>query len=154
MAVALWSNSLVAATIPPVPKVREEDRQFALRLGRVLRELRARSGETRDQAAERMDFNAGTLGRWERGDFPPKGYDLGRLYRGYTRWGAQWEWFFDPPEVVEVNPVRARLDELERDGTIAADEREARVEARRRAAAAKRAAARDKRLGGRRPRPS
>jgi hypothetical protein len=76
----------------------------------------------------------------------PKGYDLGRLYFGYERWGADWRWFLSPPEVVpEVNPVRTRLDELERAGAIAADEREARVRARRQLAVERRAASRRRR---------
>lgn len=144
MALALWSHSPAPPTVPDVPKIRDEDRRFAERLGGVLRDLRSRSGWTREEAAEKIGVNAGTLGRWERAEYSPKGYDLGRLYRGYVTWGAQWEWFFDPPERVEINPVRARLDELERAGAIAADEREARVANRRQQAVAKRAAARDK----------
>lgn len=115
---------------------------FARRMGKVLLSLRGVAGWTREEAAEAMDLSSGTLGRWERGEYPPKGYDLGRLYRGYQPWGAQWEWFFDPPEVVSVDPVKARLDELELAGAIAVEEREARVAERRRRAAEKRAAAR------------
>lgn len=130
----LWSAASSARTIASVPKIRAEDKLFAKRLGNVLRELRERAGWTQEEAAEELGVVLGTLGRWERGDYAPKGYDMGRLFRGYQRFGAQWEWFFDPPEVVVVNPVRARLDELERAGTIAAEKREGRVAARRRKA--------------------
>lgn len=138
----LWPSTPALRTLLNVPKIRAEDRQFALRLGVVLSELRKASGETRPDAADRLGVSETSLGRWERGEFAPKGYDLGRLYRGYTRWGARWEWFFDPPEIPEVSPVRAALDDLARAGAIAADEREERVEARRRRAAEKRAVAR------------
>ncbi len=153
MTLTLWPTSPAPRTVTDVPKLRPEDRQFADRLGRVLVELRRRTGENRDEAAERMELNSGTLGRWERGNYAPKGYDLGRLFRGYSHVGARWEWFFDPPEVVEVNPIRSHLDELERTGAISADEREARVAARRREAVAKRAAARGKPTKRSRPRP-
>jgi transcriptional regulator with XRE-family HTH domain len=92
-----------------VPKISTEDRQFASRLGSVLRELRAAAGWTQEEAAEKIKVPLSTLGRWERGTHAPKGYDLGRLYRAYKRVGAEWEWFFDPPAIVVVNPVRDRL---------------------------------------------
>jgi transcriptional regulator with XRE-family HTH domain len=128
-----------------VPKIRDEDKVFAERLGNVLSALRDTTGETRPEAAERLGVSETSLGRWERGEFAPKGYDLGRLYRGYLEWGADWQWFFDPPEVVTLNPVRSRLDALAQSGAIRADEAEKRVEERRRAAAAKRAAAHGRR---------
>jgi transcriptional regulator with XRE-family HTH domain len=109
MTLVLWSAEPRARSVPDVPKIRDEDKQFAVRLGHVLRELRFRSPWTQEQAAEELGFNAGTYGRWERGDYAPKGYDLGRLYRGYEPFGAKWEWFFDPPEVVVLDPVRESL---------------------------------------------
>jgi transcriptional regulator with XRE-family HTH domain len=135
-----------------VAKLRDEDVLFRDRIAKVLRELRTTSGWTREEAAEAIGVPPDTLGKWERGQHAPKGYDLGRLYRGYVRWGADWKWFLNPPEVLEVNPIRARLDELERRGAIAADEREARVAARRHASAAKRAASRGKQPGRTKPR--
>lgn len=95
-----------------MPKLRDEDRVFAERLGLVLRVLREHAGWSRAEAAERLDVSIETLGKWERGQHAPKGYDLGRLFRGYERFGAEWSWFFDPPEIVVVNPVRDRLAEL------------------------------------------
>jgi transcriptional regulator with XRE-family HTH domain len=127
-----------------VAKLRDEDVLFRDRIAKVLRELRATSGWTRPEAAEAIGVPDTTLGKWERAEHAPKGYDLGRLYRGYRRWGAKWQWFLDPPAVVEVNPIRGHLDALEQRGAIASDERDARVAERRRAAAAKRAAGRGK----------
>lgn len=120
MTVVIWPAHGASGSVAAVPKIRAEDRQFALRLGNVLQQLRATAGWTQAKAAEELRLNEGTLGRWERGDYAPKGYDLGRLFRGYQRFGAQWEWFFDPPEVVEINPVKAKLDELAELGTIEA----------------------------------
>lgn len=143
--VLLWSDVQARRSVVGVPKIRAEDRQFALRLGNVLFQLRTATGETQEVAAERMGLNAGTYGRWERGDYAPKGYDLGRLYRGYLAAGAEWQWFFDPPETVTIDPVRARLDELSSTATSAADAAEARAAERRRQAASRRADARGKR---------
>lgn len=146
IAVTGWSATNGLRTFEPMPKDRGEDALFAKRMGKVLATLRSVSGWTREEAAEAMDVTLTSLGRWERGENAPKGYDLGRLYRGYSRWGADWQWFLDPPAVIpEVNPVKSRLDELERAGAIAADEREARVAARRRQASERRAASRRKR---------
>jgi len=138
-----------------VAKPRDEDVLFRERIARVLRELRATSGWTRAEAAEAIDVPEATLGKWERGEHAPKGYDLGRLFRAYRRWGARWQWFLDPPEVVEINPIRERLAALEERGAIAADEREARVQARRRAVVAKRGGGpgRPPTTGGPRPTP-
>lgn len=137
-----WSNRPGRNSVPVVAKLRDEDVLFRERIASVLRELRRTSGWTRAEAAEAIGVPDTTLGKWERAEHAPKGYDLGRLYRGYRKWGARWQWFMDPPEVIQINPVRAQLDALEARGAIAADEREARVAARRRAAAEKRAAAR------------
>ena len=137
-----------------MPKLRDEDVLFRERIARVLRELRQTSGWTRPEAAEQIGVPEATLGKWERGEHAPKGYDLGRLYRGYRRWGARWQWFLNPPEVVEINPIRAKLDALEERGAIAADEREERVQARRRATVARRVAGRGKPPKGTRPRSS
>lgn len=134
-----------------MPKLRDEDVLFRERIARVLRELRQASGWTRSEAAEAIDVPEATLGKWERGEHAPKGYDLGRLFRVYRPWGARWQWFLEPPAVVEINPIRARLDALAERGAIAAAEAEARVEARRHAAAAKRAGVRDR--GTKRSRP-
>lgn len=148
----VWSYRTAVPTFGDVPKLRDEDHQFAQRLGAVLRALRDRSGWTRPEAAEHMGLSDTTLGRWERGENSPKGYDLGRLFRGYQPYGAQSEWFFEPPEIVRIDPVQAKLDELERTGAIAGDLREARVAARRRQAAARRAASRGKQSRGTQPR--
>jgi transcriptional regulator with XRE-family HTH domain len=138
----VWPRVPASSNVAAVPKVRAEDRIFAQRLGGVLRELRRVSGWTQEQAAEKLGLVPGTLGRWERGDFAPKGYDLGRLYRGYRRFGAQPDWFFDPPEIVLVNPIRAVLDELQESGAIAADEREERAAGQRQRGVARRAGGR------------
>jgi transcriptional regulator with XRE-family HTH domain len=142
VALLLWPDHQRRLSVGAVPKLRDEDVLFRERIARVLAELRRSSGWTRDEAAEAIGVPAATLGKWERGEHAPKGYDLGRLYRTYRTWGADWQWFLEPPEVIEINPIRAALNALEERGAIAADEREARVEARRRATAAKRAAAR------------
>jgi transcriptional regulator with XRE-family HTH domain len=113
MTVLLWSAEPRPPSVADMPKIRDEDRQFAIRLGHVIRELRFASTWTQEQAAEKLGFNLGTLGRWERGEYAPKGYDLGRLYRGYEPFGAKWEWFFDPPEVVVLNTVRDSLNGLQ-----------------------------------------
>lgn len=144
----LWPSSPAPASVGLVPKLSDEDYQFKQRISEVLKALRASSGWTREEAAEAIGVNAGTLGRWERGEYAPKGYDLGRLYRGYVAWGAQWEWFFDPPAVVRISPVRDQLDALAAAGAIAGDEREARVQARRQQAVARRRASLDKRPTG------
>ena len=148
----VWPYSPAVPTVADMPRIREEDKLFAERLGSVLRSLRRNSAWTREEAAEQIGVSPTSLGRWERGEFAPKGYDLGRLYRGYVRWGAQREWFLDPPEVITIDPVKARLDELEQAGATAADEREERVAARRRRIAERRAAERDTRPAGTRPR--
>lgn len=130
--------------MPGMAKLRDEDRVYAERLGNVLMQLRAATGETRQEVADRIGVPIDTLGKWERGDNAPKGYDLGRLFRGYEEWGALWQWFFEPPQAVNVDPVRTRLDALAQSGAIASDEAAARVAARRRRAVEKRAASRDR----------
>lgn len=143
--VLVWSDVPVRPTFPDVPRIREEDRQFAERLAGVLRELRAAAGWTQEKAAEQIGVPISKVGRWERADFAPKGYDLGRLYRAYVAYGADWRWFFDPAEIVVVNPVRAHLDELARGATALALEDLDREQATHRAAATRRVARRDKR---------
>lgn len=138
---AFWTQPLAADSVPAVPKIRAEDREFALRLGGVLRELRAKTGWTQEQAAERANLPTAKLGRWERGDYAPKGYDLGRLFRFYEEHGAKWEWFFDPPEIVVVNPVRTQLNGSGSAAENAADSAEARAVARRQRAAERRVVA-------------
>jgi transcriptional regulator with XRE-family HTH domain len=130
-----------------VPPVKPEDRQFAARLANVLRELRHQAGWTQEEAAEAIGVPIGKLGRWERAEHPPKGYDLGRAYRAYKAIGAQWEWFFDPPEVVVLNPVRDHLAGLAHDAAALGHEDVEREQAAPRAAARKRG-------GPRRTRPS
>lgn len=130
-------------TVCRVPRRRDEDVLFAERLSYVLRALRAASGMSQEEAAEAIGVSLAKLSRWEQAVNAPKGYDLGRVYAGYERWGADWHWFFDPPEVIPaVDPVKAYLDGLARSGAIAADEAEARVRARHLRAVEKRAAAR------------
>lgn len=141
----VWNDVRAPHSVRPVPKVRDEDREFALRLGNVLRELRMVSGWSQEKAAEKVGVPVGTLGRWERGDHAPKGYDLGRLYRMYEPHGARWEWFLDPPEVVIQNPVRDRLAELARGATALALEDLEAEGAKRRAASAQRAERRRRR---------
>src|SRR5205085_8116397 len=109
----VWQYELGLPTLGLVPKLREEDHQFAERLGAVLVALREAAGWTRPEAAEELGVSETSLGRWERGEHAPKGYDLGRMFRGYEKWGAQWEWFFDPPAIVTLDPVRSKLRELE-----------------------------------------
>lgn len=147
---SLWSPVRGGPTVADVTKVRD-DKQFATRLGNVLRELRDIAGKaepdedwTQEGAAEKIDVPLSTLGHWERGENAPKGYDLGRLYRAYERFGARWEWFFDPPEVVVTNPVREHLARLARGATAAALEDRAPARAKHRPAAKRRAAPRDK----------
>lgn len=111
----------------------------------MLRELRRVTGWTQEQAAEAIGVPISKIGRWERADFAPKGYDLGRLYRAYAPHGADWKWFFDPPEIVVVNPVRAHLDALARGATSLALEDLEREQGEHRAAATRRASRRDKR---------
>lgn len=141
----LWSGVVAPPSVPDMPTVTDEDRLFAERLANVLRELRRISGWTQEEAAEAIGTSVSSLSRWERGRFAPKGYDLGRVFRAYERYGAQQEWFFDPPEVVVTNPVRDRLAELAREAaTLEREDRE--LEAvRRQAAARKRVAQRDRR---------
>lgn len=134
-----------APSVPGVARISAEDKQFALRLGAVLRELRAQTGWTQDQAAERGGLVTGTLGRWERGEHAPKGYDVGRLFRLYEPFGAQADWFFDPPEVLVTNPVRDRLSEIARGAASLAREDLEEARAKRQAAEDKRAARRGKR---------
>lgn len=134
----LWIPPQTVGSVPPVPKIREEDRQFALRLGGVLRELRAKAGLTQEEAAEDMNVPTARLGRWERGDFAPKGYDLGRLFRFYERFGAEWKWFFDPPEIVVVNPIREILNGTQEAAETAADRASVRAVERRQKAAERR----------------
>ena len=144
---AVQPSPLVTArpSVSGMPRLRDEDRQFAERLGLVLRVLREHAGWSRAKAAEELDVSLETLGKWERGQHAPKGYDLGRLYRGYERFGAEWSWFFDPPEVVVVNPVRDRLAELARGAVAEAREDLASEQERGRAAEAQRAARRSRR---------
>lgn len=132
------SRYTVVRSVPGVAKIREVDRVFAEGIGNVLRQLRAIAGMTQAEAAEHLGVEVGSLGRWERADFAPKGPDLARLYLGYEEFGAQIEWFLFPPEVVVTDPVRDRLDELARSGAIAAANAEGRARARRRRGGAKR----------------
>lgn len=141
----LWSGVVARPSVPGVPTVREEDRLFAERLANVLRELRATASWTQEEAAERIGTSVSSLSRWERGQYAPKGYDLGRLYRAYEPYGAMPEWFFDPPEVIITNPVRDRLSEIAREAAaLQREDREAEAAARQ-AAARKLAAKRDRR---------
>lgn len=138
----VWYHDLHDPTVRFVPKNSEEDTRFKVRMAAVLKELRETAVWTQEQAAEAIGVPASKVGRWERAEFAPKGYDLGRAYRAYEPYGADWKWFFDPPEVVRVNPVRDRLDELAQTGAIAADAHERRVARRNQRAAAARHAAR------------
>lgn len=117
----LWSGVVAAPSVPDVPTA-EEDRLFAERLANVLRELRRVAGWNQEKAAEKIGTSLSSLSRWERGKSAPKGYDLGRVYRAYERFGADWREFLDPPEVVVKNPVRDRLSELAREATRLARE--------------------------------
>ena len=116
-----------------------------MRLANVLRELRTASGWTQEKAAEEIGTSVSSLSRWETAKFAPKGYDLGRLFRAYERFGAEWSWFFDPPEIVVVNPVRDRLAELARASTAEAREDLAREREAGQEAASRRDARRSKR---------
>lgn len=142
MPIPLWSTRRGGRSVTPMPKARDEDRQFAERLGPVLIRLRERAGWTREEASFELAIPVSTLGKWERGENAPKAYDLGRLFLGYERWGADPLWFLNPPAVITFDPIKDRLDALEASGAISADEREARVQERRRRNDAKRAAGR------------
>jgi transcriptional regulator with XRE-family HTH domain len=141
----LWSGVLDRPSVPAVPTIRAEDRQFAMRLANVLRELRGAAGWTQEKAAEEVGTSVSSLSRWETGKFAPKGYDLGRLFRAYERFGAEREWFFDPPEVVVRNPIRDRLAELARGATDEARADLAAERARSRASASRPVARRNRR---------
>lgn len=127
--------------------VMEEDEgaDYALRLGSVLTLLRVMSGWSQAYVEEQMELPTGKLGRWERGEFPPKAYELGGLFKQYERFGADIEWFLWPPDVDDQTIIRARLDAAVRAGTTAADEAEARAQLRRLRAAARPGAVRGKR---------
>jgi transcriptional regulator with XRE-family HTH domain len=88
----------------------------------MLVNLRTEAGWTREKAEEQLGIPASTLGKWERGQHPPKAADLSRLYLGYIKAGvpADPEWFLDPPAVVRLDPVRARLVELRAEAAAAA----------------------------------
>lgn len=123
----------------------DEGAEYALRLGSVLTLLRAVSGWSQAYAEERMDLPTGKLGRWERGDFPPKAYELGAIFEQYEPFGADLRWFLWPPSVDEQAVIRARLDAAVRAGTTAADDAEARAQLRRLRAASRPGAVRGKR---------
>ena len=97
----------------------------------MLVNLRTEAGWTRERAEEQLGIPASTLGKWERSQHPPKAADLSRLFLGYVAAGvpADPAWFLNPPAVVKLDPVRARLDELRAVASEAA-EREAAVQAR------------------------
>lgn len=140
------SRSLVSGLASSTcPRISDDDREFARRIANVLRQLRKRTGWSQDEAAERLAVPTGTLGRWERGQFAPKGVDLGKLYLAYKPFGAEMEWFLLPPEVEEFNPVRDHLDALARSASRAADEAAERAEARRRTGGGSPAPARERR---------
>lgn len=91
-----------------------EASDYAKRLSNVLRELRAVTGWGQEEAAEQIGVSVSTLSRWERGLSAPKGFELGRLFQAYQPAGAEPAWFFAPPEVVVINPIRNHLVELAR----------------------------------------
>lgn len=116
-----WRTVQAGPSVANVP-TRQQDQDFARRLGPMLVNLRAAAGWTREEAEEALGIPASTLGKWERGQHPPKAYDLSVLYLGYTKAGvpADPKWFLDPPSVVRVDPVRERLDELRAQAAAAA----------------------------------
>jgi len=129
---------------------RVQDGEFARRLGPMLVNLRTEAGWSREMAEEKLGIPASTLGKWERGQHPPKSADLSLLYLGYVKAGvpADPTWFLDPPVVVRLDPVRALLDERRRAAEEAAAY--AAAEPPRRAAGG-RAAPRDRSPGRRTP---
>lgn len=99
----------LARSVTDVPKISDEDKLYAKRLGPVLRTLREGASKTQAMVEEDLSLAEGTLGRWERGDHAPKGYNFGRLFRYYEPWGAELNDFLDPPAIMVVNPLRDRL---------------------------------------------
>ncbi len=118
-----WHAPVEVASVEGV-STRDQDNAFAGRLGPMLTNLRKAAGWTREQADEKLGIPASTLGKWERGEHPPKAADLSRLYLGYVKAGvpADPKWFLDPPNVVRMDPVKDRLDELRRAAQEAADD--------------------------------
>lgn len=147
----LWSGDQRISNVADVPRISEEDQRYKERLANVLRQLRETAAWTQEEAAEHIGVPSGKVGRWERAAFAPKGYDLGRAFRAYEPYGADWRWFFDPPEIVAINPVRDHLAGLAEAGGIAADAQERREERKRRRADAARHAARGRRSTGIQP---
>lgn len=118
----LWHTEQPAPTVGDV-STRQQDTDFAHRLGPMLLNLRREVGWTREDAEEELGIPASTLGKWERGQHPPKAADLSRLFLGYIAAGvpADPRWFLDPPAVVTVDPVRSRLVELRAAAEAAVD---------------------------------
>lgn len=125
-----WSNGPVQRWHAPraadsVENVlsRQADKDFASRIGPMLTNLRQEAGWSREKAEEKLGIPYSTLGKWERGQHPPKSADLSRLYLGYRAAGvpADPEWFLDPPKVVTFDPVKMRLRELRAAASEAAE---------------------------------
>lgn len=98
-----------ADSVSDVPKISDEDKLYAVRLGHVLRTLREEAGLRQADVEESLRLSEGTLGRWERGTHAPKGYNFGRLFRFFEGHGAELDMFLDPPGIVVSNPVLTRL---------------------------------------------
>lgn len=99
----------VDPNVTDVPRLTDEDKLYAVRLGHVLRTIREAAGLTQAQVEDELKLSAQTIGRWERGAHAPKGYNFGRLFRFYEPYGAELDDFLNPPAVVVINPLRDRL---------------------------------------------
>lgn len=130
---------------PDPQDAQDEGGDYAFRLASILILLRSLSGKTQAELEEAMGVPAGKLGRWERGNYPPKAHELGKIYSAYERWGAEMEWLIWPPDANDFTKVRAKLNALARSGAIAADAAEQRAQLRRLRAASLPSAARGRR---------
>lgn len=80
-----WSRPFVVRSLTDVQEIDiDDDRDvFLERLGMVLNEARKWASFKQDEAAQRLNMNAATLGRWEHGANKISAYDLVRLVRLY-----------------------------------------------------------------------
>ena len=94
----------------------EREDIYRARIGVLLRELRRDTVNpttgrryTQAEAAEAVGIDSETLGRWERGYYPPKAWDLAPLAKLYGLARESWHWLLEPPEL-PARSVRRHLE--------------------------------------------
>ena len=105
------SANRLGLVVLPGASAEIDDETYREQLSDVLRVLRRRLGKkrgqkiTQEQAAEWMGIDAGTLGRWERGDNAPKPQLIPRIAEAYGLPRESWWIFLQPARFATSIPA-------------------------------------------------